>query len=165
MSNRAIAHRLGVSETAIRKLIGPSQGAESAQLAFAGMPAAVVAQRPAATEVPSATSTGGETAGPMPSADRSDDRDPVAPDEDGEPMPMSLDQDASDQSFDRLLALEARTDLAVELAADAKQPTLDHTWERKQDTDAGNRGPIAEQRCRVIEHPQIYASAPASPAR
>src|SRR5688500_9232678 len=42
-SNRAIAHRLGVSEKAIRKLVGPSQPAESAQLAFAGMtPAAGV---------------------------------------------------------------------------------------------------------------------------
>src|SRR5438132_13915457 len=37
MSNRVIAHRLGVSEKAIRKLVGPSQPAESAQLAFAGM--------------------------------------------------------------------------------------------------------------------------------
>ena len=37
MSNRAIAHRLGVSEKAIRKLVGPSKPAESAQLAFAGM--------------------------------------------------------------------------------------------------------------------------------
>ena len=37
MSNRAVAHRLGVSEKAIRKLVGPSTPAESAQLAFAGM--------------------------------------------------------------------------------------------------------------------------------
>ncbi len=37
MSNRAIAHRLGVSEKAIRKLVGPSKPAESGQLAFAGM--------------------------------------------------------------------------------------------------------------------------------
>src|SRR6266852_5676452 len=40
MSNRAIAHRLGVSEKAIRKLVGPSKSADSAQLAFAGMTAA-----------------------------------------------------------------------------------------------------------------------------
>src|SRR5437773_9364108 len=37
MSNRAIAHRLGVSEKAIRKLVGPSKPAESAQLALAGI--------------------------------------------------------------------------------------------------------------------------------
>ena len=36
MSNRAIAHRLGVSEKAIRKQVGPSKPAESGQLAFAG---------------------------------------------------------------------------------------------------------------------------------
>ena len=41
MSNRAIAHRLGVSEKAIRKLVGPSTPAESAQLAFAGMATAI----------------------------------------------------------------------------------------------------------------------------
>ena len=40
MSNRAIAHRLGVSEKAIRKLVGPSKPAESAQLAFAAITSA-----------------------------------------------------------------------------------------------------------------------------
>src|SRR6266478_7959439 len=48
MSNRVIAHRLGVSEKAIRKLVGPSRPAEDAQLAFAAM------TRPPATPVPSA---------------------------------------------------------------------------------------------------------------
>jgi hypothetical protein len=116
MSNRAIAHQLGVSETAIRKLVGAPQGAESAQLAFAGMPAAVTVERPAATEVPSATSTGGETAGAMPSADeRSADRDPVAADDDSEPVPMSLDHDASNRSFDRLLAYLGLVDDAAPL--------------------------------------------------
>jgi transposase len=37
MSNRAIAHRLGISEKAIRKLVGPSKPTESAQLALAGI--------------------------------------------------------------------------------------------------------------------------------
>src|SRR6516164_3572263 len=32
LSNRAIAHRLGVSEKAIRKLVGPSKPAEPTQL-------------------------------------------------------------------------------------------------------------------------------------
>src|ERR1700674_4791149 len=57
MSNRAIAHRLGVSEKAIRKLVGPSKPAESAQLAFAGMATAAAGQPPAA-RVPSAKSSG-----------------------------------------------------------------------------------------------------------
>ena len=34
MSNRAIAHRLGVNEKAIRKLVGPSKPADDAQLAL-----------------------------------------------------------------------------------------------------------------------------------
>src|SRR5262249_40210103 len=34
MSNRAIAHRLGVSEKAVRKLVGPSEPVERTQLAL-----------------------------------------------------------------------------------------------------------------------------------
>jgi transposase len=98
MSNRAIAHRLGVSEKAIRKLVGPSKPAESAQLAFAGMTAAAVGQ-PLAAHVPSAKSTGDDA------EDRAGDGDPItAPADDGEPVPMSLDRDASDRTFDRQLA-------------------------------------------------------------
>ena len=59
LSNRAIAHRLGVSEKAIRKLVGPSKPAESAQIAFAGITAAV--GKPPATAVPSAQFTGNAT--------------------------------------------------------------------------------------------------------
>jgi hypothetical protein len=54
MSNRAIAHRLGVSEMAIRKLVGPSKPGE--QLALPAIPTA--AEKPAATDAPSATLTG-----------------------------------------------------------------------------------------------------------
>ena len=36
MSNRAIAHRLGVSENAIRKLVGPSKPAETRSLRSPG---------------------------------------------------------------------------------------------------------------------------------
>jgi transposase len=99
MSNRAVAHRLGVSEKAIRKLVGPSTPAESAQLAFAGMTTA-------AAGVPSAKSSGDDADRTTPSAkELADDDDPItAPADDGEPMPMSLDRDASDRSFDRQLA-------------------------------------------------------------
>jgi transposase len=101
MSNRAIAHRLGVNEKAIRKLIGPSKPAESAQLAFAGMMSAA-AGPPAAA--PSAMSTGDDADRAGPSAkDRAGDLTGAAAD-DGEPLPMSLDRDASDRSFDRQLA-------------------------------------------------------------
>ena len=40
LSNRAIAQRLGVNEKAIRKLVGPSKGAEVEQLALGHDPAA-----------------------------------------------------------------------------------------------------------------------------
>jgi hypothetical protein len=52
MSNRAIAHRLGVTEKAIRKLVGPSKLAESAQLVLPAI--ATEASKPAASDVPSA---------------------------------------------------------------------------------------------------------------
>jgi transposase len=57
MSNRAIAHRLGVSEKAIRKLVGPSKPAESAQLGFAAIATAAAAMPPA-PHGPSEKSTG-----------------------------------------------------------------------------------------------------------
>src|SRR5439155_15274721 len=104
MSNRVIAHRLGVSEKAIRKLVGPSKPAESAQLAFAGMATAAVGQPPMAG-VPSAKSTGDDADRATPSAKDRAGGDPMsAPADDGEPVPMSLDRDASDRSFDRQLA-------------------------------------------------------------
>jgi transposase len=105
MSNRAIAHRLGVSEKAIRKLVGPSTSAEIRQLAFAGMTTAAAGSPPAAG-VPSAKSSGDDADRTTPSAkERADDGDPISANaDDGEPVPMSLDRDASDRSFDRQLA-------------------------------------------------------------
>jgi transposase len=98
LSNRAIAHRLGVSEKAIRKLIGPSKPAESAQIAFAGI-TAVAMGAPLATPLPL-------TGNAVPSGeDRSSNWDPItAPADDDEPVPMSLDSDASDRTLDRQLA-------------------------------------------------------------
>jgi transposase len=99
MSNRAVAHRLGVSEKAIRKLVGPSTPAGSAQLAFAGMTTAA-AGAPAAG-VPSAKSTDDDEDGSAPSV-KDGACDPIsAAEDDAEPVPMSLDRDASDRSFDR----------------------------------------------------------------
>src|SRR6201997_796561 len=113
MSTRAIAHRLGVSEAAIRKLVGPLQCDETVQLAFAGM---LAAERSAATELPSATPVVDDTPSAKPSADdRSADRDPIAAGDDDEPVPMSLDHDASDRTFDRLLAYLGLLDDAAPL--------------------------------------------------
>ena len=97
LSNRAIAHRLGVSEEAIRKLVGPSKPAESADCACrdhgrsgeaAGDSGGVCVQL-----------TGNAT---PPAQDHTGDCDPTpAPADEGEPVPMSLDCDASDRTFDR----------------------------------------------------------------
>src|SRR3984893_9838787 len=106
MSNRAIAQRLGVTENAIRKLIGPSKPATDAQLALAGIPTA--AGKPAESGVPSATPSGenaDRTA--TPTNDHAGDRNPIiAPEaaDDDDPVPMSLDRDASDRTLDRQLA-------------------------------------------------------------
>ena len=111
MSNRAIAHRLGVSEKAIRKLVGPSKLAESAQHAFAGITTA-------AGEPPmSAKSTGDDPdCGTSSVKDRAGDRDPItASADDGEPVPMSLDRNAGDRTFDRQLAYLGLLDDAAPL--------------------------------------------------
>jgi transposase len=114
LSNRAIAHRLGVSEKAIRKLVGRSQPALSAQIAFAGITAAV--GQPLATAMPSAQLTGNAT---PPAQDHAGDCDPIpAPADEGEPVPMSLDCDASDRTFDRQLAHLGLLDDAAPLFRD-----------------------------------------------
>ena len=99
MSNRAIAHRLGVSENAIRKLVGPSKPAESAQL---GLPAIKTdAEKPAESGVPSAASSGEDGDRSTRSVEENAaELDPVSAPEaanDDEPVPMSLDHDAEDR--------------------------------------------------------------------
>src|SRR5215468_9551147 len=104
MSNRAIAHRLGVSENAIRKLVGPSKPAESAQLAFSPDMSASVG-RPQTPGMPSATSSGDDAGASSSVENHASDCDPIAaPARDDEPVPISLDRDPSDRSFDRQLA-------------------------------------------------------------
>jgi transposase len=105
LSNRAIAHRLGVSEKAIRKLVGAPPPAANAQLALVGITSAAAAGKPLAACVPSATASGdgADRVAPL-TDDRACDRDPIAAPDDGEPVPMSLDRDASDRSYDRQLA-------------------------------------------------------------
>jgi transposase len=118
MSNRAIAHRLGVSENAIRKLVGPSQLAESAQLAFTAN-ASATGERPLTAGMPSATSPGDDAGASSSVDDRASDRDPIAaPVDDDEPVPISLDRDPSDRTFDRQLAHLGLLDDAAPLFRD-----------------------------------------------
>jgi transposase len=116
MSNRAIAHRLGVCENAIRKLVGPGKSADIAQPAFAWITPAT-AEKPPPTHVPSATLIGGDLDHATPPADhRADNVDPIAaPAQDSEPVPMSLDRDAGDRTFDRQLAYFGLLDDAAPL--------------------------------------------------
>jgi transposase len=114
MSNRAIAHRLGVTEKAIRKLVGPSKPAESAQLALPAITAE--AGKPAASGVPSATPSGEDEDRAMESLEET----VTAPEavNDDEPLPMSLDRDASDRTLDRQLAYLGLLDDAAPLFCD-----------------------------------------------
>ena len=146
MSNRAIAHRLGVSEKAIRKLVGPSKPADSAQLAFVGITTAAAGKSPA-SRVPSATLTGDDADRATPPAeDRAGDRDPItAPAEDGEPVPMSLDRDASDRTFDRQLAYLGLLDDAAPLFREPRFPVS-----------------VSCSRCRVWSRAGCFGSAASS---
>jgi transposase len=119
LSNRAIAHRLGVTENAIRKLVGASQPIACAQLALAGITSAAAGE-PSATGVAAATSTDDDVGRATPSADdRGSERDSIAaPEDDGEPVPMNLDRDASDRTFDRQLAYLGLLDDAAPLFRD-----------------------------------------------
>src|SRR6201987_1629823 len=76
MSNRAIAHKLGVTEKAIRKQVGPTRGAASRQL---GLPEIAPPKKRSPSAAP-------------------------PPANDDEPVPKSLDRDASNRTFDRQLA-------------------------------------------------------------
>ena len=106
MSNRAIAQRLGVTENAIRKLIGPSKPTTNTQLALAGL--ATAAGKPAESGVPSATpsSKNPDRTAPPTNDDPGNCHPIAAPEaaDDDDPVPMSLDSDASDRTLDRQLA-------------------------------------------------------------
>jgi hypothetical protein len=74
---------------AIRKLVGPSKPADMVQPAFAGITTGQAEHQPPIT---------------APAAESGGDPGRAAPPDDGEPVPMSLDCDASDRTLDRHLA-------------------------------------------------------------
>ncbi len=123
LSNRAIAQRLGVSEMAIRKLVGPSKGAEVEQLALVTIPSAP------ASELPQAQASSAESieeaadhSGTPSAKDPADDSAVIDEHaEDSEPVPMSLDHDGSDRSFDRQLAYLGLLDDAAPIFRDGSQ--------------------------------------------
>jgi len=52
-------------------------------------------------------------------------------------------------------AIEGRADFTIELAADPQQPAFHQSWEGKQHTHPGDARAVTEQRCGIIEHPQM----------
>jgi transposase len=117
-SNRTIAHRLGVTENAIRKLVGPSKPTNDTQLSFAGIITAPAAKSPATDPSPELTDNDVGRIAPL--VEHGDDSvDPIgAPADESEPVPMSLDHDASDRTFDRHLAYLGLLDDAAPLFHD-----------------------------------------------
>ena len=101
MSNCEIARRLGVTEKAIRKLVGPDDP-----------PSQEVITLPVSSPAPEGTHVSSErSAEPVEHEQPPTSRD--------EPISMSLDVDPLDRSFDRLLACFGLIDDAVPLFADA----------------------------------------------
>ena len=117
-SNRTIAHRLGVTENAIRKLVGPSKPTNDTQSSFAGIITAPAAKSPATERSPELTDNDVGRIASL--AEHGDDSvDPIgAPADESEPVPMSLDRDASDRTFDRHLAYLGLLDDAAPLFHD-----------------------------------------------
>ena len=122
LSNRAIAQRLGVNEKAIRKLVGPSKDEQVEQLALATIPSVPVSEPPQAQA--SSAEASEESADRAPTAKANDPADGSAvieQIEDSEPVPMSLDRDASDRSFDWQLAYLGLLDDAAPIFRDGSQ--------------------------------------------
>jgi transposase len=123
LSNRAIAQRMGVTENAIRKLVGPSKPAE--QLAFAST-TTTSATKPSDRQESSAEMTGHDASANASTPSTGDDAGASVPLTDnehdtGEPVPMSLDRDAGDRTLDRLLAYLGLLDDAAPMFRDGSQ--------------------------------------------
>jgi transposase len=119
LSNRAIAQRLGVTEKAIRKLVGPSKGAEVEQLALATISSTLAREPPS---VPASCAAVIEECADHPGTRSANDAaQDSAVIEEHEPVPMSLDRDASDRSFDRQLAYLGLLDDAAPIFRDGSQ--------------------------------------------
>ena len=103
LSKRAIAQRLGVSERAIRKLVGSSTCVQAEQLDLAAIGSAAASEPPPLVRAAAGSSDEDTQHEGVPVADdQAGDLDDAGAQD--EPVPMSLDRDASDRSFDRQLA-------------------------------------------------------------
>jgi transposase len=116
LSNRAIAQRLGVYERAIRKLLGPSKGEELEQLGLVTIASTPVSE-------PALVPASGADPAPISSAE--DPAQELAVHEEhadeAETVPMSLDHDAGDRTFDRQMAYLGLLDDAAPIFRDGSQ--------------------------------------------
>jgi len=120
LSNRAIAQRLGVSEMAIRKLVGPSNCEKVGQLAL--MTALSSSESPSIQTFSAAS---------IECADHLESHSMKGPAqesathqqhaEEAELVPMSLDHDAGDRTFDRQMAYLGLLDDAAPIFRDGSQ--------------------------------------------
>jgi transposase len=115
LSNRAVAQRLGVTEKAIRKLVGPSKPTQTEQLALAGLSTGTaepfIAQVPTDDSPPAQLTTVDAHADPI-SSSIGDKIEPAA---------MSFNGDAADRSIDRILAYLGKLSDATPLFRDGSQ--------------------------------------------
>jgi transposase len=125
VSNRAIAQRLGVSEMAIRKLVGPSKCEEVEQVAWVptfnaplGEPSSIAASSAAHIETCAERLGSGSTENAAPTQ-----KSALHPQfaQESEPVPMSLDHDAGDRTFDRQMAYLGLLDDAAPIFRDGSQ--------------------------------------------
>ena len=106
LSNYEIARRLGVTEPAIRQQVGPTRAPNTVDIP---LPTKAVQQ--------SKQKTISKSAGPVESAPDKEEEEQLSKMD--EPMPMSLDVDPSNRTFDRLLACFGLIDDAAPVFGDA----------------------------------------------
>ncbi len=121
LSNRAIAQRLGVNEKAIRKLVGPSKCEEVEQLALASLSNTAASEPVQASGAAAIEASADPVQISSPQKPAEDSALINEQAEDSEPVPMSLDHDASDRSFDRQLAYLGLLDDAAPIFRDGLQ--------------------------------------------
>ena len=122
VSYREIARRLGVTENAIRKQVGPSDPGRPTGFLFPSMEEDSRGGTPSTPTVSSVGTDDASEDAPGPSTQACP---PPAPEEapigaDEEPVPMSLDVDPTDRSFDRCLACFGLLDDAAPVFGEAK---------------------------------------------
>jgi transposase len=117
LSNRAVAQRLGVTEKAIRKLVGPSKPAKAEQLPLAETTGTDTTE-PLIPPVDQDNPAELETA--LPAKRQGDPISPEATREEKAP-PVNFDDDAADRSLDRMLAYLGKLRDAAPLFRDGSQ--------------------------------------------